>query len=218
MARLTVQEEAAEGLAEGLADTEPCLQPEGQGFTYGHGTPAAAEGAKAGELPGDDVTEDAAGGSKDGSADGGLAVAAADQDGIGEQQPPGVERGDEPMDAALALDAASAAPTGEGAAGGDWLVFNDFCVMPSPLGEVLDVYGGQKVPCLLLYTQVDPPPHHAPEDALSLQPRAPCVTEEGFVRVCAMPPLQVCVAMPETGWHVPEMTAVVVAVDRCCCC
>ena len=35
-----------------------------------------------------------------------------------------------------------------------WLLFNDFSVSPAPPSEVTQLYGVQKVPCLLYYTQV----------------------------------------------------------------
>ena len=35
-----------------------------------------------------------------------------------------------------------------------WLLFNDFSVSPAPPAEVTQLYGVQKVPCLLYYTQV----------------------------------------------------------------
>ena len=35
-----------------------------------------------------------------------------------------------------------------------WLLFNDFRVSPAPPSEVTQLYGVQKVPCLLYYTQV----------------------------------------------------------------
>ena len=39
-------------------------------------------------------------------------------------------------------------------AGPQWLLFNDFSVSPAPPSEVTQLYGVQKVPCLLYYTQV----------------------------------------------------------------
>ena len=36
----------------------------------------------------------------------------------------------------------------------DWLVFNDFHISPCSEEEVGELFGGQKVPCLLYYTQV----------------------------------------------------------------
>lgn len=36
----------------------------------------------------------------------------------------------------------------------EWAVFNDFCITPIPASEVLQFYGGQKRPCVLIYTQV----------------------------------------------------------------
>ena len=35
-----------------------------------------------------------------------------------------------------------------------WLLFNDFSVTPAAPSEVTQLYGVQKVPCLLYYTQV----------------------------------------------------------------
>lgn len=35
-----------------------------------------------------------------------------------------------------------------------WLLFNDFSISPAPFSEVTQLYGVQKVPCLLYYTQV----------------------------------------------------------------
>jgi hypothetical protein len=34
------------------------------------------------------------------------------------------------------------------------MVFNDFHITPSMPEEVAELYGGQKLPCLLYYTQV----------------------------------------------------------------
>jgi hypothetical protein len=36
----------------------------------------------------------------------------------------------------------------------EWLLFNDFCVWPTTAEEVTQLYGLQKIPCLLYYTQV----------------------------------------------------------------
>lgn len=36
----------------------------------------------------------------------------------------------------------------------NWMVFNDFHITPSMPEEVAELYGGQKLPCLLYYTQV----------------------------------------------------------------
>ena len=36
----------------------------------------------------------------------------------------------------------------------NWLVFNDFHITPSLADEATELYGGQKMPCLLYYTQV----------------------------------------------------------------
>jgi len=38
--------------------------------------------------------------------------------------------------------------------GPQWLLFNDFSVSPAPPSEVTQLYGVQKVPCLLYYSQV----------------------------------------------------------------
>jgi hypothetical protein len=35
-----------------------------------------------------------------------------------------------------------------------WLLFNDFAISPEPPSEVTQLYGVQKIPCLLYYTQV----------------------------------------------------------------
>ncbi len=35
----------------------------------------------------------------------------------------------------------------------NWMVFNDFHITPSMPDEVAELYGGQKAPCLLFYTQ-----------------------------------------------------------------
>ena len=37
-----------------------------------------------------------------------------------------------------------------------WLLFNDFCVWPTTSAEVTQLYGLQKIPCLLYYTKVQP--------------------------------------------------------------
>ncbi len=38
----------------------------------------------------------------------------------------------------------------------NWLLFNDFCVTPTNAAEVTQLYGLQKVPCLLYYKQARP--------------------------------------------------------------
>ena len=50
-----------------------------------------------------------------------------------------------------------------------WMLFNDFCVTVCPPAEVLQDFGGRKIPCLLYYTQVwsalpplPPPPPKGP--------------------------------------------------------
>lgn len=35
-----------------------------------------------------------------------------------------------------------------------WMVFNDFLIKETPAEEVQALFGGQKTPCLLYYTQV----------------------------------------------------------------
>ena len=35
-----------------------------------------------------------------------------------------------------------------------WMLFNDFCVTVSSPSEVLQLFGGSKIPCLLYYTRV----------------------------------------------------------------
>lgn len=49
----------------------------------------------------------------------------------------------------------SAGPNRPGAP--QWLVFNDFSVSPASFSEVTQLYGLQKIPCLLYYTQVRHP-------------------------------------------------------------
>lgn len=69
----------------------------------------------------------------------------------------------------------------------NWMVFNDFHITPSMPEEVAQLYGGQKLPCLLYYTQVEvvrravecPP-----------MPPVPVLSPEGFLALCRMPPLQ----------------------------
>ena len=38
-----------------------------------------------------------------------------------------------------------------------WLLFNDACVEPARPDDVLQLYGWQKAPCILCYTQVTIP-------------------------------------------------------------
>jgi hypothetical protein len=70
----------------------------------------------------------------------------------------------------------------------NWMVFNDFHITPSLPGEVGELYGGQKLPCLLYFTQVE-----AVRRAAECPPRppTPVLTQEGFLALCRMPPLQV---------------------------
>ncbi|KAH9536486.1 hypothetical protein CY35_16G002500 [Sphagnum magellanicum] len=50
--------------------------------------------------------------------------------------------------------AAAAAMRGAPASQSDWVLFNDFCIAPTSTSEVVTLYGKQKVPCLLYYTQL----------------------------------------------------------------
>ncbi|CAL5225176.1 g7957 [Coccomyxa viridis] len=68
-----------------------------------------------------------------------------------------------------------------------WLLFNDFSVSPAPPSEVTQLYGVQKVPCLLYYTQV------ASMDAASAAEApapAPVVSFDSFRSLCNTLPLQ----------------------------
>lgn len=38
----------------------------------------------------------------------------------------------------------------------DWLLCNDFCIMPCAAAEVVTLFGNQKIPCLLYYSRVSP--------------------------------------------------------------
>ena len=42
----------------------------------------------------------------------------------------------------------------------DWLLCNDFCIMPCAPAEVVTLFGNQKVPCLLYYSRVSLPGTH----------------------------------------------------------
>ena len=94
------------------------------------------------------------------------------------------------------------ADSGNGGGGGglraaEWAVFNDFCITPVAASEVMDPHGGQKRPCVLLYTRADalaaaaalPPP---PE------PLPPAIDAAQFAALCAAPPLQ------GRGWQGPR--------------
>ena len=41
----------------------------------------------------------------------------------------------------------------------NWLLFNDFCITPTNAAEVTQLYGLQKIPCLLYYKEASPPLH-----------------------------------------------------------
>jgi hypothetical protein len=45
--------------------------------------------------------------------------------------------------------------------GPQWLLFNDFAISPQSPSEVTQLYGGQKIPCLLYFTQVTRPYMHS---------------------------------------------------------
>jgi hypothetical protein len=126
----------------------------------------------------------------------------------------------------------------------NWMVFNDFHITPSMPEEVAELYGGQKLPCLLYYTQVReggkgavvlccsesevsccyrwlglaagskasavlvsdcaPPFLITPTPQVEAVQRAaecapvpprPVLTQEGFLSLCRMPPLQVRACM-----------------------
>ena len=63
----------------------------------------------------------------------------------------------------------------------EWVIFNDFTVTPTPRQEVTTLYGCSKVPCVLMYSQVDTPlPPPVP---------LPVVTEAHYLRLTrARPP------------------------------
>ncbi|KAL4432378.1 hypothetical protein ABPG77_001677 [Micractinium sp. CCAP 211/92] len=69
----------------------------------------------------------------------------------------------------------------------NWMVFNDFHITPSMPDEVAELYGGQKAPCLLFYTQVEVVRQAAEVPPAQL---VPVLSPEGFVALCRMPPLQ----------------------------
>ncbi|KAL4430743.1 hypothetical protein ABPG75_005999 [Micractinium tetrahymenae] len=69
----------------------------------------------------------------------------------------------------------------------NWMVFNDFHITPSMPEEPAELYGGQKAPCLLFYTQVEVVRRAA--EVAPAQP-VPVLTPEGFLALCRMPPLQ----------------------------
>jgi PAB-dependent poly(A)-specific ribonuclease subunit 2 len=69
----------------------------------------------------------------------------------------------------------------------NWMVFNDFHITASLPEEVGELYGGQKLPCLLYYTQVEAVRRAA--ELPPLPPR-PVLAPEGFLALCRMPPLQ----------------------------
>ncbi|CAD7704572.1 unnamed protein product [Ostreobium quekettii] len=68
-----------------------------------------------------------------------------------------------------------------------WLLFNDFCVTPTSADEVRQVFGGQKIPCLLFYSQTAA--LQAWQDS-SPSEVAPVLSPEDFFRLCKSPPLQ----------------------------
>ncbi|BDA40432.1 probable PAN2-PAN3 deadenylation complex catalytic subunit pan2 [Coccomyxa sp. Obi] len=69
----------------------------------------------------------------------------------------------------------------------EWLLFNDFSITPTNAAEVTQLYGLQKVPCLLYYKQVD-----SIEAAAQMPPpkQGPVLSFEAFRQLCNAPPLQ----------------------------
>ncbi len=110
----------------------------------------------------------------------------------GEQQP--LQLDERSQSAALAAAHNEPPPLPQNAAAADtteeedeWLLFNDFAVARTPAAEVAQLYGGQKVPCLLYFTQAA-----ALESARRMPPPvpAPVLSFEAFRTLCAAPPLQ----------------------------
>eukprot|EP00850_Spirogloea_muscicola_P011319 SM000070S21285 [mRNA] locus=s70:22412:31223:- [translate_table: standard] len=58
------------------------------------------------------------------------------------------------MAVALGSPSASGLPGPSSAAKSKWMLFNDFCITPTPAQEVVSFYGKRKIPCLLYYTQI----------------------------------------------------------------
>ncbi len=90
------------------------------------------------------------------------------EDGAGQQEGGAAAAAGKPPLPAGAGGGGAAEGEGEGGGGGgagggvarapgsrhEWAVFNDFCIAAVPANEVLQWYGGQKRPCVLIYTQV----------------------------------------------------------------
>lgn len=70
----------------------------------------------------------------------------------------------------------------------NWLVFNDFHITPSLPGEVTELYGGQKVPVLLYFTEVETLRDAVLEPPV---PPTPVLTRDAFLNLCRAPPIQV---------------------------
>lgn len=69
----------------------------------------------------------------------------------------------------------------------DWVLFNDFSITPVEPGDVVDTYGGQKLPVLLYYTHVTAlgRPEASQPPCVS-----PVVSPQVFQALCCSPPLQ----------------------------
>ncbi|KAK9865738.1 hypothetical protein WJX84_006968 [Apatococcus fuscideae] len=68
-----------------------------------------------------------------------------------------------------------------------WMLFNDFCVTVCSPAEVLQLFGGSKIPCLLYYTRVTSVQQS--KDIGPPQP-APVLTPETFSSLCSAQPVQ----------------------------
>jgi len=77
---------------------------------------------------------------------------------------------------------------GYGAWDQGWLIHNDFCIVPCDGPEVLRLYGEQKVPCLLYYTQVS---HIQQAGTVPQEEQMPLIMNPAdFAHLCNSPPLQ----------------------------
>ncbi|KAF8066299.1 Pan2 [Scenedesmus sp. PABB004] len=132
-------------------------------------SPQARSGEAAPGLGGSD--DGSADGGGDGGADGGESAGADDDD-----------DGDSPGAAAAAAQQQQQQQQQQ-----QWVVINDFSISAVPAAEVRAWYDGQKLPCLLFYTQVA-----ELEAARELPPPLPPapVDAQTFAALCAAPPLQ----------------------------
>mmetsp|Transcript_18769 Transcript_18769/g.48144 ORF Transcript_18769/g.48144 Transcript_18769/m.48144 type:complete len:1322 (+) Transcript_18769:261-4226(+) len=70
-----------------------------------------------------------------------------------------------------------------------WLIHNDFCIVPCDGKEVMQLYGQEKVPCLIYYTRLEAVVAAEGKPANSL-PVSQVLDAQSFHNICSAPPLQ----------------------------